>query len=847
MPVLKRLYIIIICCICPFYSYAERSSGGLLFTSSAEKVDKRTSLVLFGNKPEKFENSFTVSFDLSILDANQFGHIFRVINRQKQEVEFVFVNFYGINKMYLDFHSPITHKSVQIPISKENIDKKEILHLDILFNVKEDNVSITLKDSVYTCSPVGLKDPSFLQFAFGLYGLNLDVPQMLIRNLHIKEGKGKSFFFPLGESKGRFAYDKTGKVKATVKNPAWTINKHFYWQAKSKFDIKNKASVVYEETNNRLLFISSDTILSYYPRYDKTESYKTGNILSELKVNDAIYNPYSNQYYIVGDSAPVPAAITLLNDLTATYLDLPDEKNSQHHNHFFSSTGDLYQFGGSANHLYSNEIFRYNNKIQKWEFIDFQGDEITPRFYSAVGDGVIPDEKLIFGGFGNETGKQEHGGHNLYDLHLLNLKQKTITKLWDFREIPKVEFIPGNNLILSEDKKHFYALCYAHHIPNTIGHLYCFDLQNGSYNIMSDSINFISEDMNTSVNLFYNKQMNEFYAVIREFSDKNETHVQVYSLLSPPVTKSRLENSVPARELYWVIPLIVALFVFLLAAGLLLRFFYRKRKEQEPEKTEPPHLPHENKYDRKIQKQSAIYIFGNFTVYDKNGTDISYRFSMKLRAFFSFLLLYTDNNAGISTEKLTFKMWPDKVLNEAKNVRGVTINRLRNIIEDIEGISLVHQNSQWFFTFEPPFYCDYLEYSGILARLYTDAELYPVLMEQIVDIVYSGMFLLGVHDAGIDDRKAKEEEKLAQLLKDYIIYLYKEKQYQKIALISATFFMVDPLNRNILNICIKSYEKLGKKSEAKALLKNYKRIYEMLTGETYKREHSAPDIDTLEK
>jgi two-component SAPR family response regulator len=844
MPVLKKIYIIVICCICPFLAYPEGAPGGLLFTSSAEKVDNRTSLVLFGDEPEKFEDSFTVGFDLSIWDANQFGHIFRVINQQKQEVEFVFVNFYGINRMYLDFHSPITHKSVQIPISKENIDKKEILHLDILFDIKEDKVNITLRDSVYTCSPVGLKNPSFLQFAFGLYGLNLDVPQMLIRNLHIRESKGKSFLFPLGESKGGFAYDRTGTVKAPVKNPVWTMDKHFYWQAKSKFNFKNKANVAYDETNNRILFISADTILCYYPRYDNTESHKAGNILSGLKMNDVIYNPYSNLWHILGDAIPDSSTIILPDDLTLTFLNFSDERNSLHHNNFFSSTGGLYQFGGAGNHLYSNKISCYNNQKKQWEFVDFYGDAMTPRFYAAVGEGVHPDEKLIFGGFGNETGKQEHGGHNLYDLHLLNLRQKTVRKLWELREIPKVEFIPGNNLILSEDKKYFYALCYAHHVPNTTGYLYRFDLQNGSYDIMSDSVNFISEDTNTSVNLFYNKQMNEFYAIIREFSDKNETHVQVYSLLSPPITKSRLEDYIPIRELYWTLPWIIIPVAVLFVACLLLFFFYRRRKQRK-EKAESSRLSHEDEQgheqDRKVQK-SAVYIFGNFTVYDKKGIDISNRFSMKVRAVFSLLLLYTNKDTGISTEKLTLKMWPDKILNEAKNVRGVTINRLRNIIEDIDGISLVHQNSQWFFTFEPPFYCDYLEYSGILHQLYSDTEAYPALMEQLVDILCRGMFLSGVHDAGIDDKKSKEEEKVVQLLKDYIIYLYQEKQYQKIVLIAATFFMIDPLNEEILDICMKSCNKLGKKSEAKALFKSYKRTHEMLTGEVYKKAPPAPEM-----
>jgi hypothetical protein len=828
---MRRLHTILLFCICSFYSYSEESLGGILFTSSSEKVDKRTSLVLFGDKLQKFENSFTIGFDLSIWDANQFGHIFRAINEQKQEIEFVFVNFYGIDSMYLDFHSPITHKSIQIPITKEDIDKKTTLHLTICFNLKDDKASIILRDSTYTCTPIGLENPSFLQFSFGLYGLNLDVPQMLINNLYIQKADGKSFFFPLEESNGEFAYDQTGKVKAHVKNPEWIVNKHFYWQTQSEFNVNYNACVTYDEANNRILIINSDTILCYYIDSEKTESHKLDHIPSGFQINEAIYNPYSAQCCILGDTGLTPPpASTGLNDLTMTYI---SSSRFLHRNSFFSSTGDLYQFGGYANHSYSDKFSRYNTETQQWEPVDFSGDKMTPRFYSAVGNGVQPDEILIFGGFGNETGKQEHSGHNLYDLHLLNLKQKTITGLWQLHETPEMEFIPGNNLILSKDKKYFYALCYIHHLPKTFGYLYRFDLQNGKYDIMSDSIHFTLEDINnTSVNLFYNEHMNEFYVVIRKLSDKNKTHVQIYSLRSPPVTKSRLENFVLSQKSYGILVFIVILITILIVASILLRFLRKKKKEAEESKTEMFHLPSPDNYDVKIQKQSAVYIFGDFRVYDKKGMDISYRFSMKLKVLFSLVLLNTKDETGISTEKLTHTLWPDKDVSEAKSIRGVTINRLRNILEDIEGISLIHQNSQWFFTFETPFYCDYLEYSSLLDRLqHSDHESYPLLMEQFETIVRNGSFLVSVQDAGIDNYKSKEEEKLERLLKEYIIYLFGKKQYQKIILISATFFAIEPLNKEILDICVKSYNILGKKTEAKAFLKNYKRTYKMLMGE----------------
>jgi len=795
-----RLIILFVLCI--FYSLlanAEESTGGLLFTSSKEKIDKRTSLVLFGDKIQKFENAFSIGFDLSIWDSSQFGHIFHIINNRKQEVEFVFVNFYGTDSMYLDFHSPITHKSVQIPITQEDIDKKTTLNFKLFFDLKEDLVNIAIGDTVYTCHPVGLENPLKLQFAFGLYGLNLDVPQMLIKNLHIQKEKGKSFFFPLDESQGEFAYDKTGKIKAPVKNSGWIVDKHFYWQSKIQFTFVEKADVSYNETNNCILISCKDSVIYFFPRYDKMQVHKSDSC-----------NIFSDMHF---------------------------ESNSLHNNIFSSSTGNMYRFGGYSNHSYSNKISIYNETTGEWDIVDFEGDSIMPRIHSAIGEGVGPDEKLLFGGFGNETGKQEHGGHNLYDLHVLDLNNKTITRLWRILENPEMEFIPGSNLILSKDKKYFYALCYAHHIPKTVGYLYRFNLQNGVYDIMSDSISFTSEDMNTSVNLFYNNDINEFYAVIRDLSDENENRVHIYSLLSPPISKTTLENySVHSQNSYvWMI--ICAIVLSLLSTGvyILWYFVFKKKKEKtKKELVEMLHSSHKNENIKK-QKHSALYIFGNFTVYDRKGMDISYLCSMKLRALFSLILLNTDDETGISTESLSLALWPDKDVNGSKNIRGVTINRLRNILKDIDGISLVHQNHKWFFIFQEPFYCDWLEYSGILKILPTaKKEQYNALMEQLMEIVGNGIFLVSVNDSGIDSYKSKEEERLGKLLREYITHLYDNKQYKKVISTASTFFTIEPLNENILDICVKSYGKLGKKEDAKAFLKSYKKTHKIMTGEEYK-------------
>ncbi|GAB1415397.1 hypothetical protein MASR2M117_08030 [Paludibacter sp.] len=834
---IKKYGILFICCVATLYSVAEVSPGGLLFTSSQEKVDSRTSLVVFSNKNQQFKDSFSLSFDLSIWDQEHFGHIFRVIDDKRHEVEFVFVNFYGVDNMYLDFHSPITHQSVQIPFSKDNIDKKTVLPIIFHFNLVSDKVIISLNEKQYVCESVGLKNPSDLQIAFGLFGLNLDVPQMVIKNLKITTNTRK-IYFPLNESKGDVVEDVNERFKANVKNPNWIINDHFYWHKKANLKINNSTSITFDENQNRILLINNDSIFSYFPRYDKLVK---NEIIKPADINiyGSLFDPSENKYYLFTEQdIPQKVKFSNMNDEHMSFS-IINKENKLHSNPFLTSD-ELYFFGGYSNHLYSNDILKYNSSNKKWNKEVFKGEKITPRFYSAIGQGVEIGEMLLFGGFGNETGRQEHGGKNLYDLYKLDINRKVVQHLWTLQDHPKIEFIAGNNLILSQDKTHFYAFCYAHHTPKTVGYLYSFDLKSGKYEIMSDSIQFTSEDMNTTVNLFFNQELNEFYTVIKENFESGQGKLQIFSLSGPPVSKAYLERGKIKSLLSYVFFSVVSIISIVVVVFVMFSLFklFRKNKNSKTVKelVKSLHLinnkvePTEKKY-----KKSSVYLFGNFTVYDKNGQDISYRLGMKLKTLFSLILLNTNGENGITTEQLTISLWPEKDVIDAKNIRGVTINRLRNILDDIEGISLIHQNHQWRFVFSAPFFCDYLEYQKILNNINHsgDQGYFHDSMTSLYYVLNNGQFLLNVQDVCIDPHKSLLEEKISKLLKEYISTLYKEKRYQEVIKYSNLFFVHDPLDQEVCDMLIKSYKKTGKNDEAKAFMKAYKRSHLQLLGEDF--------------
>ena len=366
-------------------SQAVEKTNGLLFSSGEEKVDNRTSLLFFDDKPLKIQDSLRLSFDISIWDFQRFGHIFRMIDERKKEVEFVFVNFYGDNQMYLDFHSPITHKSVQIPISKESIENKKLLHIDFLFNLEQDKTTITIDDETYVCTPIGLENPSAVKLAFGLYGLNLDVPQMLLKNICFDTFKNKILEFPLAESSGNRAYATKSREKATVKNPNWMINKHFYWQAKTSFTVDKQAFVTYDPSLNQLLITNGDSLLFYNLRNDVFSQRHALYPPQNFRINDVLFDVQTNILMLFGsEPAPLFQRELIPNNFSITYISTDETTDALHHNSFLSQTSDVFMFGGYSNYTYSNNISKINFESLTHEELNFSGDTILPRLYSLV-------------------------------------------------------------------------------------------------------------------------------------------------------------------------------------------------------------------------------------------------------------------------------------------------------------------------------------------------------------------------------------------------------------------------------------------------------------------------------
>jgi hypothetical protein len=459
-----------------------------------------------------------------------------------------------------------------------------------------------------------------------------------------------------------------------------------------------------------------------------------------------------------------------------------------HHGSWFDLDAGKYTlYGGFGNMHYSKNFFSYDLNTRQWGTLEgFSGDFLSPRYFSSVGHLKETNSLYIFGGMGNESGEQTVGRKYYYDLYRVDLNTKHITKLWEIAW-EKDNVVPVRGMVILNDSC-FYTLCYPEHFTDSFLKLYRFLLRDGSYEILGDSIPIASDRITTNANLYYDSLLNNLYAVVQEFDDDISSNLKVYSLAFPPVTAQELVSFSKGKSnkaTTWVLILLSGAAV----AGIGF-FLYKKLK---PAQTSAPDYTHEISGPvsppKKATNPNSIYLFGDFTVRDRNNKDITYLFSAKLKQVFCVILQSTDEDL-ITSHRLSEILWPDKPATKVKNSRGVTINHLRKALGELDGIELIYEKGCFKFVQTTEFYCDYTRCIELISSTNDQDEN----REELIEILSRGKFLKFSDDPSFDSFKEATEQKLEPILLLEIEKSYADESYPQTIHLAETLFNIDPLN-----------------------------------------------------
>jgi two-component SAPR family response regulator len=263
------------------------------------------------------------------------------------------------------------------------------------------------------------------------------------------------------------------------------------------------------------------------------------------------------------------------------------------------------------------------------------------------------------------------------------------------------------------------------------------------------------------------------------------------------------------------------------------KIIYKKQMQanSQPKLIQPQPLAESDNKDVELnteeRKQNALYLLGEFLVYDKQGRDITHLFSPKIKQLFVLILLNSINREGISSKKISMILWPEKDVSKTKNIRGVTFNHLRNAISDITGLELTFIKDNYCFKLCEDFFCDYC----IVSKMFTERNDSPVL--ENINLVLRGNLLKEMSDLWLENFKSDYEKRLIDLLNPQLKNLYVENELQRLLEISKLILSIDPFNDEALRSEIIALKKLKGIDYAKKFFDHFVEEYKHSIGTDY--------------
>ena len=826
-------------------------SQGLLFQANDKEIKERTSLQIFqeGEIP-CFTKNFQLSFELSIRDFDTFGYVFLLKEDQgKTKYSFTYTYLDGENSTFkFNTDGKENHYSLNL---RNDALAYQWIPVSFAFDLQQDVLTIRIGDNEKKITSLGLKDTFCPHLFFGRYDYILDMPTFAIRNLKLEGDRSHSYTFPLNENEGEEVHTSTGKVLGTVVNPVWLINGSYHWEKLFEYSFQTPSGITFEPDSQRLIIFSQDSLLTYNLLKRQPQKYSYSNKLPvKLQLATHFMNTTDGKLYVY-ELNNLP-----LGDATVAALDLNNREWKQtgvaalpvqlhHHDGFWDeTTGKYLVFGGFGNKRFNNTFLEYDIEADRWDTLSYSGDRIIPRYFSGMVVNKNRERIYVFGGMGNESGEQSVGRNYLHDLYLLDRKQQSVRRLW--QNASDHRLVVARDMILTPDEKYIYALCYPEYLSDTYLRLYRLTVDDGTMKALGDSIPMRSEEIMTNANLYYNSLTHEYYCTTTEFDKKGHTVIRTYVLSAPPVSLDEIRSygSRSSLEIRWLW-IMAGIGVLLLAGGVL--FVRKKRGKQrnavlesssvlmsppvgrEPDKSvQGKETLAKEDFESSLVRPNAVYLFGPFTVIDRNGRDITHLFSSRLRQVFIYILLHSTHN-GVLSASLNEVFWPDKPDDKVKNLKGVTINQIRKNLAELDGVELVHDKGYFRLVFTDC-YCDYFRFRTLKNAEEVENELGILLMR--------GKFLDGMDAGMMDHFKQKVEEFLSSFLPLEIERLYQQHKYDAVIRFCNVLFRVDPVNELALAYGMHALNHTGSSQEAILQYSLFVREYRQMMNEEYSTSYA---------
>lgn len=818
---------------------ANAQPYGLQFSSHEVIPEKRTSLDLTANGPLHLAAETEISFDLMFQPHKTiyFGYVMRLITTGNQHVDILYNQrstcFNFVNGEQISGTLPIDTATLL------NGWNRVVLRMD---PVKK-KLFYSINGSLAGSGPLTVKPESEYRLYFGRNSYEgfqtTDIPPACIKDIRILNNGKLQLYFPLSESDGNVATDTRENRKAVVKNPVWIKPRHQKWENVYSINTKATASVAFDKKRETVYIVAADSLYTLNLTNMAVEAIGLNTPLDSLPPgNQSIYIPLTdNLYNFYIDSKQVNRYDTAGKRWSGNFS-FKDLTVYWQANKFFSSVDTcLYIIGGYGQLQYKNQVQRYHLNSRRWEQVPATGDFFMPRYMASAGANEAGDTAYLVGGYGSTTGDQTINPRFTYDFTLFDVRKRSFHTLFQLKE-PARQFCFANQMIIDGSTNTWYALVYPTDRFNAALQLIHGQLYSPSYNLLGDSIPYSYYDIASYADLFYCKTSKKLVAVTI-YTANSRSEIKVYAIDFPPGAVATI-TAEPVAFSGWKPYLMVAA-VLLLGVGV---WVVVKRNNKIRQKRRTPvmaPLPSpvvtpapvvEESVDKPepspLVSTSALYLFGNFEVYDTTGHDITTQFTPLLKELLLLIVTHTIRTGkGIPQEKLFEILWRDKQQKDAKNNYSVNIAKLKPILESIGVCHIEKVNGKiQLVAEENVIYIDYGTFSTLIKKqVCTEAE-----KQTLLKILERGSFLNEVNYSWLDDFKSE----VSSLAIDWLLSNFNAHTVSDssgIIRIANAVFQFDQLNETALEYKCRALIAQGRYGLALETFQKFEKEYEHSYGE----------------
>jgi len=824
-------------------------SYGLLFNSHEVDLEKRTSLDLFPEDSFNLTKNFELGFDIAFIPnhAIYFGYIVRIISNDNQNIDLIYnqpsstfkvitgENFSGIS---------FTIDSLQLYRTWNRLNFK--------FDVEKHTLQFIIGNKLAgTC-----KLPVTGNYFKLLWGANdfqkfktRDIPPMQIKDIRISENNSLKYFWPLSESTGNVCYDKISHKPAKVKNPVWIKPKYQKWEQKESFTMNGYAGIAYDIKHDKLYIAGADSLAIYTLKHDGDINWLPCRHQNLMLGHQEIYDTINDKLWdIYADQKKVVAYDFGGNHWDSNFPSGPVPVTQFWHVNKFISPADtsLYIIGGYGYLRYKNLVQRYQFATKKWDILSPSGDYFSPRYLSALG--TTPDGKFayIIGGYGSHNGDQMLDPRYYYDLLRFNVRENSFKKLYTLKPLG-TPFTFANSLVIGPNPDEYYGLIFPNDSSNSNLQLIKGSLTDSALRLVGSMIPYNFHDIQSFADLYYSVSSNKLIAVTlfysKEDAKEKKTEVKIYTLNFPPAPVDYPQPIFKASPIPYLLLFSILGFICIVFILLAWRYFNKRKSRVTRARTSHAHddrmrtgvVPYQLNNAEKSY-HPAIYLFGQFQVFDKEGTDITRFFTPLLKELFLIISIYTIRNGrGISSEGLNEILWHDKSDKDAKNNRSVNIAKLKTILEKIGHCTINKESGHWqLVTIDDGIYIDYKKYVSLVQNVTGPQK---NLISAVVDILKRGAFLAQTEYSWLDNVKSETSSSVLDVCLGFIKNQDISKDPDFIIEITNYIFYFDQLNEEALIYKCKCLIYLKRHTLANntylKFIKDYKDIYGEDFGKTF--------------